>query len=309
MGSNVEIGFTVLVTAIVLAVVLAIRGVMERRRAEASRRLSDDDSALSLPALRVEEATGPMARIDKWFDTAVSRSGMEASPAGVVAVMLLVATVLGFGLYYWKEQMWLAALGILVGVGGPLLVVALLQNRFRNKLQSLLPDAYRMLAGSVRAGQSLEQAIEFYSTQGNKPLSDEFAFCAGQLKLGMNPVSALKATAERVRLMDFDLLVSTVGLYYQTGGNLALLLERLADSVRDRNLYRGQFVAATAQSRIVAVALGIAAPTILLAYALLEPDHVMPFFRSTTGWMILGGCALLELIGMIWIWNLLKVDY
>src|SRR5262249_20929439 len=149
------------------------------------------------------------------------------------------------------------ARGIALGFLLPLGIVSYASRRFRWQLQQQIPDAFRMLSGSVRAGQTLEQAIEFYAERGNKPLADEFGYCAGLMRLGMSPFAALQSTAARIRLLDFDLLVSTVGLYTQTGGNLVLLLERLADSVRDRNQYYGQFFAATAQGRIVAVGLGI----------------------------------------------------
>lgn len=307
-----EIGFIVLITVAVTVLILAIRAVGDRRR-EATRRLvGAPDSGVGLvpimPLGQAEQA-GTRSRFDNWFDLAVRRSGMDASPAGVVAVMLLAATVLGAGLYMWKEQIGLAALGIAVGVGIPVAVVAMLNRRYRWRLQSQIPDAFRMLAGSVRAGQTLEQAIEFYAEQGAKPLSDEFAHTTALLRLGMSPTAALQATAARVRLLDFDLLVSTVGLYTQTGGNLVLLLERLADSVRDRNQFQGQFFAATAQSRIVALAIGSFVPIILLIYLLAEPAHVQTFLASSSGWGVLAVCAVLEIVGVIWLWQILKVDY
>lgn len=304
-----EIGFMVLVSLTVLAVALGVRGAADRRRA-GDRRLqaSGGESGVGLTAADPAPA-GTRSRFDDWFETAVRRSGMDASPAGVVAVMLLAATVLAAGLYFWKEQLWLAGLGVVVGIAVPFAVVAYYHRRYRARLQDQLPEAYRMLAGSVRAGQPLEQAIAFYGARGSAPLAGEFAHCAGLMRLGMSPAAALKSTAARVRLLDFDLLVSTVGLYTLTGGNLVLLLERLADSVRDRNQFAGQFAAATAQSRAVAIAIGLAAPLMLLYYALAEPEHVQTFFASGTGWAVLGGCALLEVVGLVWVWQILKVDY
>jgi tight adherence protein B len=304
-----EVGFMIVVMVSVLAVILAIRARADRRQQSALRlREIAGESGVGLSALE-PPSPGVRSRVDEWFDTAVRRSGLDASPAGVVAVMLLMATIFGAGLYLWKEQLWLAGLGIVVGVLVPLAIVTFYYRRYRRELQDQLPDAFRMLAGSVRAGQTLEQAITFYAQRGVKPLADEFGYAAGLMQLGMGPAAALQSTAARVKLLDFDLLVSTVGLYTQTGGNLILLLERLADSVRDRNQFHGQFFAATAQSRVVAIAIGIAAPLLLLVYVLAEPDHVQAFLASTTGWSLLALCAALEIIGVIWLWRILKVDY
>jgi tight adherence protein B len=307
----VEIIFVVLATVAVLAVILAIRSVGDRRREAERRLIGGPDSGVGLaPLVPVgQPLLNKRSRFDNWFDLAVKRSGLQASPAGVVAVMLLLSTVLAAGLYFWKGQLILIALGVVVGVGVPFAIVAVANGRYRRKLQSQIPEAYRMLAGSVRAGQTLEQAIEFFAEQGTKPLSEEFAHTAALIRLGMSPAAALQATAPRVGLLDFDLLVSTVGLYMQTGGNLVLLLERLADSVRDRNQFQGQFFAATAQSRIVAVAIGAFVPIILVVYLLAEPEHAQTFIQSSTGWGILLVCGVLELIGVIWLWQILKVDY
>ena len=286
----------VLVMIAVLAIIFGLRAVRERREF-ADKRLSPNssDSGIGLGDLArfTTPPTGARSRFDTWFETAVRRSGLDASPAGVVAVMLLTATVLGAGLYFWKGQLGLVGLGIVVGVSVPLAAVAIAHRRYRWRLQEQLPDAYRMLAGSVRAGETLEQAIDFYAERGIKPLAEEFSHCSGLIRLGMSPLAALQSTSPRIRLMDFDLLVSTIGLYTQTGGNLVLLMERLAESVRDRNQFLGQFYAATAQSRIVALAIGSAAPLILIVYALSEPEHIQTFFNSRSGWGILTGCAVL----------------
>jgi tight adherence protein B len=308
-----EVGFAVLVAAAVLVLALSIRAIITAREQEANRRLAaTDESGVSLNVVSLmENPPKPTARrrFDDWFENAVNRSGLEASPAGVVAVMLLLALLFGGSLYLWKEQLGLAALGIVLGISIPVGVVALMYRQYRWKIQSQLPDALRMLAGSVRAGQTIEQAIDFYGKHGTQPLAEHFQHCSGLMQLGMSPARALEATAARVRLLDFDMLVSTVGLYQQTGGNLILLLERLADSVRDRNNYLGQFFAATAQARVVAIAIGAAAPLFVLTYVLIEPDHVQSFMASSTGWMVLGVCAVLEVIGLIWLWRILRVDY
>ena len=306
-----EIALVGMVMIAALAVILSVRAAGDRRKETDRRLLGGPESGVGLMPLApvTPPPKGARSRFDIWFETAVRRSGLDASPTGVVAVMILAATAFAAGLYFWKGQLGLAGLGVVVGLGVPLAVVAIQSRRYRWRLQEQIPDAYRMLAGSVRAGQTLEQAIEFYAERGPKPLADEFAHAAGLMRLGMSPSAALQSTAARVRLLDFDLLVSTVGLYTQTGGNLVLLLERLADSVRDRNQFRGQFFAATAQSRIVAIAIGAAAPIMLLVYVLAEPEHVQTFFRNPMGWTVLAGCFVMEVIGVVWLWQILRIDY
>lgn len=314
-----EIVFAVVASAIVFLVVMVIRAGSDRqRKAEQQRVYGDDDASQSgilvrgnepITLAKVPESNSVFARLDRWFATAVGRSGLEASPTGVVALMALTGVLGGAALYLWKGRIGLTMLGVAVGVAVPFVVIALLQGRHRRKLQEQLPDALYLLAGSLRAGQTVEQAVELAGDRGNKPLAEEFKHASGLMKLGMTPAAALRSTAERVNLLDFNLLASTVGLYTQTGGNLAVLLDRLAASVRDRNQFRGQFLATTAQARIVSTVMAAAVPLFLLAYILFEPEHVQVFFQSVGGWTLLIGCGILEVIGVVWVWRLFQVRY
>lgn len=315
----IEIAFGVVASAIVFLVVMVLRaGADRQRRAERQRVYGDDDTSHSGILVRGEQpitlekapvSNDVFARLDRWFADAVGRSGLDASPTGVVALMALTGVLGGAALYLWKGRIGLTMLGVAVGVAVPFVVIAILQGRHRRKLQEQLPDALYLLAGSLRAGQTIEQAVELAGERGSKPLAEEFKHAAGLMKLGMTPAAALRSTAERVNLLDFNLLASTVGLYTQTGGNLAMLLDRLAASVRDRNQFRGQFLATTAQARIVSTVMAAAVPLFLLAYILFEPEHVQVFFQSAGGWTLLIGCGILEVIGVLWVWRLFQVRY
>ncbi len=206
-----------------------------------------------------------------------------------MAFIALTGVALFTALYLWREELWLSILGLVVGLSIPLAVLWYLQSRYLNRLQQQLPDAIFLLARSLRAGLSFEQALDLVGEQGTMPLAAEFRRANGQIRLGLTIPSALLAMAQRVPLLDMNLLVSISTYYQSTGGNLPLLLDRLAAGARDRNQFRGQFFAATAQGRVTAVFLGLAPLVMLVGYALFEPEHVQTFFKSANGWLLLGG--------------------
>jgi Flp pilus assembly protein TadB len=59
----------------------------------------------------------------------------------------------------------------------------------------------------------------------------------------------------------------------------------------------------------VAIAIGLAAPLLLLAYLLAEPEYVQSFMQSPGGWSIILMCAIMQAIGIVWLLQILKVDY
>jgi Flp pilus assembly protein TadB len=155
---------------------------------------------------------------------------------------------------------------------------------------------------------SLDQSINLAAEQGGKPLADEFAQVAYHLRLGLSTPAAVQLMADRLRLVDFNAFASTVALHQSVGGNLAMLLDRLAAGARDRNQFRNHLLAATALGRVTAIFLGGAAPALLLAYAIFEPDYIQAFFQSTNGIVTVCCVIALEILGVFWLYNLLRVE-
>jgi tight adherence protein B len=302
-----------LVFAVSLGIFLWITRVLEKRRAEMQRRLrgssTGSDAELSLDAALAARSRGWMGRMDGGFESMVRRSGLEVEPDQALALIALAAVGLAAILFLWRGELWLSILGMVAGGVGTLLVFVVLQNRYRRQLSEQMPDAFYLLARSLRAGLSMEQSIAMTGEQGARPLADEFRRCAAQLRLGLPIPSALELVAQRIQLLDFNVFVSTVTLHHTMGGNLALLLDRLAASTRDRNQFRGYFKTATALSRITAIAIGVISPLLLLYYAIFQPEHVRAFFESPTGWTAMAVAGVLQVIGIVWLYRLLRVEY
>jgi tight adherence protein B len=268
---------------------------------------SDSEIILHRPLIPKDE-TG-REKLDNTFERMVVRSGLDMSPAQALALTALLGVIVFTTLYLWREQLWLATLGLLIGVLIPLLGFLYLQSRYKQRLQNQLPDALYVIARSLRAGMNLEQALDLVGEQGVKPLADEFRRASAQIRLGLTIPAALQSMAQRIQLLDFNSFVSIVTYYQSSGGNLPLLLDRLAASVRDRNQFRGQFFAVTAQARITAIFLGLFPFAILIGYALFEPDHIRPFFNSYDGWLMLLVTFALQFVGAVWVYRLLRIAY
>ena len=122
-------------------------------------------------------------------------------------------------------------------------------------------------------------------------------------------VIALETMARRIDLLDMRVFVSTVAVFQKSGGNLPLLLDRVAAGARDRNQFRGHLRSVTALGRVASLAIAAAPPVFLMVYLLARPEYTVAFFRSPVGWAIVAGAMLVELIGLLWIFRVLKIEY
>ena len=109
--------------------------------------------------------------------------------------------------------------------------------------------------------------------------------------------------------MDFDAFVSAVSLSQTSGGDLAIVLDRLATGSRDRYMFQRQFQAQTARGRTTAFALAAAVPILLLIFFLLDSERFAAFMQSSFGIGIVAIAIVLEIIGAIWIYRILKIEY
>jgi tight adherence protein B len=300
------------VAGITLAVILVIRDILERRRAYWEQRwqiTEDETEGNTLAKLATRRPPSGMERIDDAFSAMIRRTGLNLSPEQAVGVILMVGAAGAAALVLYRDNYWFIAVGLLVGMLLPLAYFLVMQTRWRRRLQEQLPDAFFLLARSMRAGLSLEQAVAMVGDQGVKPLADEFKKVSEQTRLGLNITAALERMAERIRLTDLNVFVSVVTLHRNVGGNLALLLDRVAAHTRDRNLFRGQFKAATALGRATGLFISAASPALLCVYAVLQPDYLLRFAQHPSGIMALAVAGVLQIIGAAWIFYLLRVDY
>lgn len=264
--------------------------------------LSKHLSALS-PAQTLGES------IDRWFERIVGRSELAMSPSLAVGYLLLVGVLVGTALFMWQEKMELALAGAIAGMLLLLLFFWVMHWRWKRKVQEQLPDTFHLMARSLRAGLTVDQSVELIATQGQQPLAAEFKRCSEHLKLGLTVPSAFRMTADRLQLPDFGLLVSLIVMHRQTGGNLALLVDRLAMTIRSRNQFRGQVAAVTALGRLSGFFIALGAPMFLVFYWFLYPDYLIRLTESPQGMTALVTAGILEVVGVTWLLWLLRVDY
>jgi len=95
----------------------------------------------------------------------------------------------------------------------------------------------------------------------------------------------------------------------RTGGNLSQTLERLSTVIRDRLSYQRQFQAATGSSRMATILIAAAGPFVFTYMLIFQPDYMGQFFNLAGGWTLLSIAVVLQIVGLIWVANLLKNRY
>ena len=178
----------------------------------------------------------------------------------------------------------------------------------RKKFVGQLPDALTTLAGSLRAGRSLGQALEALAREMDKPMGRELRKVVAEVRLGRPLNDALNDAVERVGSPDFRWAVLAIQIQAEVGGNLAELLNRVADTMRARSRLRGEVKALTAEGRASAGMLVIMPPALGLVMYIVNPDYMKPIFTETAGHIMLGISVVMIFVGFLWMKKVVTID-
>jgi tight adherence protein B len=308
---NQELLLPMLTGSIAAAVMLIFfvgRVLADRNARKRNERLAPAGVETLQDALPLPPSQGWREQFDRDFNQLLVNSGTDVGTDKTVAWIMLCAVGAGVGMYLWRSEPWMALFGFLIGLSIPVGWLFLVANRRKRLIQQQMPDAIFLLSRSLRSGLAVEQGIQMLAQESDNPLAEELKRISEQVKLGLTVPVALQNASQRIGVIDFTIFASIMSLHRGTGGQLPLLLDRLAAGVRDRVQYHGQFRAQTALGRITAIALGVAVPFIFLWYVLFQPETVQIFLNTPGGISMLTTAFGLEIIGVIWLHQLLKTD-
>lgn len=182
-------------------------------------------------------------------------------------------------------------------------------NKQRVLFELQLGDALMVLANAIRAGFSFPQALSNVANDLSDPISREFLSVSRDLQLGGDLEASMLKVADRMESEDLRLITTAVVIQRQVGGNLAEILDTISQTIRDRLAIKRSVKALTAQGRISGKIIG-AMPIFLLAIiTLINPTYVEPLFATTTGIVLLGFSALIEIFGFAWIKRIVNIKF
>jgi tight adherence protein B len=194
------------------------------------------------------------------------------------------------------------------GFFAPALAVRFYRRRRTRRFDAQLAEALQQMAGALRAGLTLQQAVEQVGRDSAPPLRDEFGLFTREVKLGLGVDAALAAMSERVGSDDLELVAVATGIARQLGGNLGEMLEGIAATIRERFRLEGKIAALTSQGKLQGMI--VAALPLLIGLFLdwCRPDLIEPMFEGAYGYVLLAAIALLQGTGFVAIRRIVSID-
>ena len=247
------------------------------RRPEFAGLLRDDQK------FATGEGTGVSESVNGWFDALMMQSGIQTSPSLWLAVCFLSAFSFGGMAFVLSESIVSTAFFTIVGILLPVAMTIGLRNRRQTAIMGQLPGMADELARSARAGRNLEQSLMMVAGDTPSPLGDELKVSARRLEMGLDVSSAVRDLADRTGVSTLTMFSSALSLHQDTGGDLIMVLERLATAVRDRLHFVARQRAATVASRWGAAMMVLIPLGVMMLYTVWYPDYLARLTESSAG--------------------------
>ena len=245
-------------------------------------------------------------RIDQGFERLVLESGAAMTSTTFFLVLMLCAIVFGGSVGFFEDDPLVGIAGAMVGLLIPLGYVSLLRLRRMKTIREELPIVLDMLARTTRAGKSVDQALEVCAAELSGPLAAEFRQCSRQLEMGRSFDGVMQSLSARVRIVEMQILTTTLVVQRGSGGNLSETLERMSAVVRDRMMAYRQMMAATGAGRVSTMLVATIGPLAFLFLMLVHRSHLQVMFDEPLGRLLLFTALLLEITGLAWVFKLLR---
>jgi tight adherence protein B len=275
--------------------------------APASGMMGEPETAVVQQAVaftsRLAERTGLMVRTELMLEQADlplrAAELLFYAPAFAILVFLLFAALAGP----------LAGLvGGIVVLLAPFAYLSYRQRARHSRFERQLPDTLTLLASSLRAGFSLMQGLEAVAQEISDPMRKELARVFTEVRLGRPVEDALGESAIRMDSKDLAWTVMAIKIQREVGGNLAVLLDTVADTMVKRERARRELRALTAEGRLSAIVLSVLSPLLLVAIWLLQPDYLRPLFHDAIGIFGLVAAVVLSIVGWLWLRRIVDIE-
>lgn len=255
----------------------------------ADKRLQDSGKA-HIVAKKLE-AAGSKMRPGEWLLMAIAVTlGAFAGATFVFGLILGVAA---------------AALGVFASWS----YLSYREGKRQRQFAEDLPETLQLIAGSLRGGTSMIQAIDTVADEADEPTASEFQRLMTESRLGRDLAVSFRDLSERMDSKDFEWVVTAIEIHREVGGDLASILDRVSDTIRARNRVRGQVKALSAEGKMSGALLFMLPPGMVGAISVLNREYLNEMVDTSEGQIMLVVAGVLLVIGGAWLKRLSRFVY
>jgi tight adherence protein B len=128
------------------------------------------------------------------------------------------------------------------------------------------------------------------------------------MQYGTSMEDALTEWKERMPSEDLDLMIQAILIQRQIGGNLAVILETIVQTIRDRSRIQRQVTTLTAQGRLSGMVIGLLPFVLGILLYLIQPSYIGSLFKNPIGIGMVAASLVSGVIGFMLIRKITTIE-
>lgn len=238
----------------------------------------------------------------------IEQSGHEYRAYRVLFLGLAMGVGAG-ALVLLLSSLWWMALAVAFAVAClPLLKILRDRNKRFAEFEEGLPDALDAMCRALRAGHPFNETLRLIAEEHKGPVAHEFGLTFADINYGNDVRRAMLGLLERMPSMTVMMLVTSILIHRETGGNLTEVLERLSRLIRGRFRFQRKIKTLSAEGRMSAWVL-VSIPFVLAAVILVTTPSYLPVLTNDPlGHKLIIGAFCAMLVGIVWIRKIIRIQ-
>ena len=297
-------------------VALAVAAALGRRRPGLVSRMSafvsvtprdGENERASLHDAVVTGTERSLARFRWWAQFCQE---VEIGKLPLQPVQIVLFTACGTLFAVWVLSMLGGLVFAVLGLATPLVARSLVKRRVaqqRKLFAEQLPDNLEVLASAIRAGHSFVGALSVVIEDAADPARTEFRRAIADERLGVPLEDALDVVARRMESRELEQISVVAALQRTSGGNSAEVLDRVAETVRERGQLRRLVQTLTAQGRMARWIVSSLPVLLLVVLTLLNRAYMEPLFTEPLGRLALVVAGVMVFLGSLVIKRIVNI--
>ena len=158
-----------------------------------------------------------------------------------------------------------------------------LKSQRMAKFERQLPEALELVSRALRAGHAFSVGLKLVGDEAADPIGIEFKRGFDEVSMGVALPQALQNMTDRLDCVDLRFFVTSVLVQRETGGNLAEIIDSLAEMIRKRFELQLKVKALSAEGRFSAVILFVLPLVVGGVLFKMNPEYMLTLFTDPMG--------------------------
>jgi tight adherence protein B len=145
-----------------------------------------------------------------------------------------------------------------------------------------------VISSALRSGHSLAGALAVVVESSPEPMKGAMQRVVADEQRGISLDDALAVVSERMASRDLEQVALVAELQRSAGSNAAEVIDRVAETIRERFELRRLIKTLTVQGRMSRWIVSMLPVSIIVILQVINPHYMDPLFRHTSGKVVFG---------------------